>query len=98
MNVGELLHDIGPIPREVVEVLEQTLTWLKSSSRNPMTLRDAYENAECKRKNQRARLSRLFGAPRRMEWDGKSTRSPRRCITAGIKYPGCSMTCGQQRE
>ncbi len=70
VSVGELLQDTGPVPRELVEVLEQTLAWLKSGSTNPMTLRDAYENAECKRKNQRARLSRLFGAARRMEWIG----------------------------
>jgi Family of unknown function (DUF6361) len=70
VHIDELLQDTGPMPREVVEVLEQTLAWLKSGAKNPMTLRDPYENAECKRKNQRARLSRLFGASRRMEWDG----------------------------
>jgi hypothetical protein len=70
VDVSEMLRDTGRMPREVIEVLEQTLTWLKSGSKDPMTLRNAYENAECKRKNQRARLSRLFGAARRMEWDG----------------------------
>jgi hypothetical protein len=68
VHVAELLQDTGALPRAVTEVLEQTLLWLKQGSKDPMALRDAYENAECKRKNQRARLSRLFGAARRMEW------------------------------
>lgn len=68
VNLGELTDDTGSLPPEVVEVIEQTLAWLKAGAKNPMALRDAYENAECKRKTQRARLSRLFGAPRRIEW------------------------------
>jgi Family of unknown function (DUF6361) len=71
VNVDEMLQDTGPMPKEVVNVLEETLAWLKSGTINPMMLRDAYENAECKRKTHRARLSRLFGAARRMEWDGE---------------------------
>ncbi|MBP2428851.1 DUF6361 family protein [Bradyrhizobium elkanii] len=70
VKLDQLLEDTGPLPKEVVDVIEQTLAWLKAGGNNPMTLRDSYENAECQRKTQRARLSRLFGAPRRIEWNG----------------------------
>jgi hypothetical protein len=32
-------------------------------------LRDVYERAECSRKQQRARLSRISGASRRLDWN-----------------------------
>jgi hypothetical protein len=67
-NVSELIADTGLIPSAVVEVLEQTIAWLGNGANNPMALRDAYEHAECNRKQQRARLSRLYGASRRLEW------------------------------
>jgi hypothetical protein len=69
VHVADLLEDTGPTPRAVKEVLEETLLWLRNGTKNPMVLRDVYENAEYKRKDQRARLSRLFGAAPRMEWN-----------------------------
>lgn len=67
-SVSDLLTDTGPVPSAVMEVLEQTIAWLRKGAENPMVLRDAYEYAECNRKQQRARLSRLSGASRRLEW------------------------------
>src|SRR5205823_11036063 len=67
-NVNDLLMDTGPIPSAVTEVLEQTIAWLRKGEKNPIVLRDAYEHAESNRKQQRARLSRLYGASRRLEW------------------------------
>jgi hypothetical protein len=67
-KVGDLLEDTGPIPPAVIEVLEETIQWLGKGAKNVMMLRDAYEHAECIRKLQRARLSRLYGAARRLEW------------------------------
>jgi hypothetical protein len=52
----------------MIEVLDQTIQWLGKGAKNVMALRDAYEYAECTRKLQRARLSRLCGAERRLEW------------------------------
>jgi hypothetical protein len=49
--------------------LETTLAWIADGAKDPMALRDVYERAECDRKQHRARLSRVFGASRRMEWN-----------------------------
>lgn len=67
-SVGDLLKDTGSLPTTVIDVLDQTITWLRKGAKKPMTLRDTYEYAECSRKQQRARLSRLNGASRRIEW------------------------------
>jgi hypothetical protein len=67
-SLNDLLTDTGPIPSAVTEVLEQTIAWLRKGARNPTILREAYEYAECNRKQQRARLSRLYGTSRRLEW------------------------------
>lgn len=67
----ELADDIGAIPNAVQDVLETTLAWLDGGAKNFMALRDVYENAERYRKQHRARLSRVFGASRRLEWDNE---------------------------
>ncbi len=67
-KIGDLLQDTGSIPSAVMDVLEQTIQWLGKGAKNVMILRDAYEHAECTRKQQRARLSRLYGSSRRLEW------------------------------
>lgn len=69
LDPGKLLQDAVTIPPVLREVVEQTLAWLASGARDPMALLEAYEHAECFRKQQRARLSRVFGESRRLEWD-----------------------------
>lgn len=64
----DLVQDVGVLPAPVLDVLEQTVEWLSNGARNVMTLRGAYERAECSRKQHRARLSRINGASRRFDW------------------------------
>lgn len=67
-KVSELMADTGALPPAVTDVLEKTIAWLGTGANNLMALRDVYEYAECNRKHQRARLSRVSGASRRLEW------------------------------
>ena len=73
LDLGKLIEDTrttaSTIPSVLYAVLEKTLAWIADGAKDPMTLRDAYEHAECDRKQHRARLSGVFGASRRMEWD-----------------------------
>jgi hypothetical protein len=69
LKMADLTDDIGTIPSPVEDVLVGTLEWLDSGANDFMSLRDPYENAERYRKQSRARLSRVFGGPRRLEWD-----------------------------
>jgi hypothetical protein len=55
----------------VAEALDSTLQWVNAGARNVMALRDVYERAECTRKTQRARLSRITGASRRLDWNNE---------------------------
>ena len=68
VNMLDLIQDTGSLPDAVVEVLEKTIAWLAAGAKDVMALRDVYEHAECDRKGSRARLSRLTGAERRIEW------------------------------
>jgi hypothetical protein len=71
LDMGKLLEDTVAIPAVLREVVEETLQWIGGGARQPMVLRDVYERAECDRKGQRARLSRVCGADRRKEWDNE---------------------------
>lgn len=72
LDLGKLIEDTSTItatiPPVMYAILEATLAWIVAGAKDPMTLRDVYERAECDRKQHRARLSRVFGASRRMEW------------------------------
>ena len=68
VNMLDLIQDTGSLPDAVVQVLEKTIAWLAAGAKNAMVLRDVYEHAEYDRKGRRARLSRLTGAERRIEW------------------------------
>ena len=68
VNMLDLIQDTGSLPDAVVQVLEKTIAWLAAGAKNAMALRDVYEHAEYDRKGRRARLSRLAGAERRIEW------------------------------
>lgn len=67
----ELIDDVGILPPAVTEALDSTLQWVNDGARNVMALRDVYERAECTRKTQRARLSRITGAGRRLDWNNE---------------------------
>jgi hypothetical protein len=73
LDLGKLIEDTrtiaATIPPVLYTVLETTLAWIADGARNPMAVREVYECAECDRKQHRARLSRVFGASRRMEWN-----------------------------
>ena len=66
-----LIKDVGALPRAVTDVLDCTLEWLNAGARNVAALRDVDERAECSRKQHRARLSRMTGASRRLEWNNE---------------------------
>jgi hypothetical protein len=68
LRLLELIEDVGTLPPVVTDVLDGTLEWLKAGARNAAVLRNVYERAECSRKQHRARLSRLTGASRRLDW------------------------------
>lgn len=68
LRLPELIEDVGILPAAVTEALERTLEWLNDGGRNITALRDVYERAECARKTHRARLSRITGAGRRIDW------------------------------
>ena len=68
LRLPELIDDVGIMPGAVTDVLDRTLEWLRNGARNFMALRDVYERAECSRKHERARLSRVTGASRRLDW------------------------------
>lgn len=69
LDLVHLIQDVGSLPSPVVDVLERTVEWLGKGARNVMTLRNVYERAECSRKQHRARLSRVSGAARRLDWN-----------------------------
>jgi len=69
LDLPQLIEDVGTLPSAVTEALDSTLQWVKAGGRNVMALRDVYERAECARKTQRARLSRITGASRRLDWN-----------------------------
>ncbi|WP_156380872.1 DUF6361 family protein [Pseudolabrys sp. Root1462] len=71
LSLPELIEDVGTLPPAVTEALDSTLQWLNEGARNVMALRDVYERAECARKTQRARLSRVTGASRRLDWNNE---------------------------
>jgi len=71
LRLPELIDDVGIIPPAVTEALDSTLQWVNDGARNLMALRDVYERAECARKTQRARLSRITGASRRLDWNNE---------------------------
>lgn len=71
LRLPELIEDVGILPPAVTEALDSTLQWVNGGARNVMSLRDVYERAECARKNQRARLSRITGASRRLDWNNE---------------------------
>lgn len=71
LRLPELIEDVGLLPRAVADVLDRTLEWLNQGARDIATLRDVYERAECSRKQHRARLSRITGASRRLDWNNE---------------------------
>lgn len=71
LSLPELIQDLGILPPAVTEALDSTLQWVNEGARNVMALRDVYERAECARKTQRARLSRITGASRRLDWNNE---------------------------
>jgi hypothetical protein len=73
LDMSLFLEDVGRLPQEVETVLKETWSWLRSGSKDPMILLDAYTRAEASRKGDRARLvNTQFGVDRRMEWQGES--------------------------
>jgi hypothetical protein len=68
LRLPALIEDVGVLPSTVLDALDRTLEWISSGGRNVMALRDVYERAECSRKQSRARLSRITGAGRRLDW------------------------------
>lgn len=68
LRLPELIEDVGVLPPAVTEALGRTLEWVNNGARSITTLRDVYEHAECARKTHRARLSRITGACRRIDW------------------------------
>ena len=68
LRLPALIEDVGILPSAVMDALDRTLEWVNSGGRNFMALRDVYERAECSRKQSRARLSRITGASRRLDW------------------------------
>jgi hypothetical protein len=68
LRLPELIEDVGALPGAVTDVLHQTLEWLRAGAADAGTLRGVYERAECNRKQHRARLSRITGANRRLDW------------------------------
>lgn len=68
LSLPDTITDIGALPSVVTDVLDRTLEWLNAGARKVRSLRDVYEYAECSRKQHRARLSRVMGASRRLNW------------------------------
>lgn len=69
LNVDDIAIDAQSIPRDILEVLKVTRSWLGSRTRDIASLFDDYERAEARRKGRRARLSKtLSGRDRRAEW------------------------------
>lgn len=71
LRLPELIDDVGMLPSPVTDALDSTIQWVNQGARNVMALRDVYERAECARKTQRARLSRITGASRRLDWNNQ---------------------------
>jgi hypothetical protein len=68
LRLQELIEDVGALPSAVMDVLDRTVEWLREGGNDVRALRDVYERAECSRKQHRARLSRVTGAGRRLDW------------------------------
>jgi len=81
LRLPELIDDVGVVPSVVTDVLDSTLEWLRGGARNIALLRDVYERAECTRKQHRARLSRITGATRRLDW-----RNDEHAVAAPLHY------------
>jgi hypothetical protein len=72
LDFAQFLDDVGHLPAPVEAVLRETLAWIRSKTKNPASLLDAYDRAEYSRKGDRARLANnQFGVDRRMEWQGE---------------------------
>jgi len=69
IGIADLIKDVGVLPGPVLDVVERTIGWLDGGAKNITALRDVYERAECSRKQHRARLSRISGAARRLDWN-----------------------------
>jgi hypothetical protein len=71
LSLPELIEDVGGMPSVVTDVLDCTLEWLKEGARDIMAMRGVYERAECCRKGNRARLSRITGSAQRLDWNNE---------------------------
>jgi hypothetical protein len=70
LDLEELQKEIPTLPVELLKVLKKTQEWLRQPNRNLSDLEPAYREAESKRKQLRARLSRTQnGRSRRDDWE-----------------------------
>lgn len=73
LDFDQFLNDVGLLPAPVEAVLRETLAWIRSKTKNPASLLDAYKRAEYSRKGDRSRLAHnQFGVDRRMEWQAEN--------------------------
>lgn len=77
LDMDLFLSEMGRLPSAVESVLKESWAWVRSASKDPMQLLEAYTRAEISRKSDRARLAdNQFGVDRRMEWQGERHGSP----------------------
>jgi hypothetical protein len=72
LNVEDVRLDAGNIGSQIMDVLYQTQSWLRSSGRELTDLFDVFCKAESKRKGPRARLPKtMLAREKRSEWSAE---------------------------